>query len=419
MREVSCCPSIHPSLSFMFLQKHFKSTVLNTCHLSTGHRTPGVMAPRGRRPAFGPRSFPFKDYPVQFPLSRPNSDNLQAICDHGDHRPRYPVSYFPSSGYGQQRRRAGFVNMAEALFRICCQGNQTWEREVTLCCATQAWEMSVQSFCEEDTSVKDRIYSCCHLQGNERLTCFHNDAQNPNYEATEVLPVTPLPPTVDFNFNPNIFDVNFPPGRPHTDTIDSLCQNQKLRPLYNIKCLPGSGYELLKRDSNSAAKGARMCLLGADQKWREEMNRFCTHEKGENVDFHCCAGEGNDRFDCFQNVSPDPHYNKTSANEELSLSNVCDTHKIIMKKFPVGLPLKSLVKKCCESPTDKSICISQREMSDTLCSSRKTSPPAVRRCCRMPSTEPAQCISKIVMDAVTKATNVSQHKKKKKRCPLS
>lgn len=90
------------------------------------------------RPSFGPRSFAGPDYPVQFPLARPSYDNLQAICLHADHRPRYPVSYFPSSGFGQQKRRASAVNKAESWFSTCCQGNETWGREVTLCCATQA-----------------------------------------------------------------------------------------------------------------------------------------------------------------------------------------------------------------------------------------------------------------------------------------
>lgn len=93
------------------------------------------------RPHFGPRSYhPLENYPVQFPLARPSSENLNAICFHGDHRPRYPKSYFPQSGYGQQKRMADAVNMAEAWFETCCKHNQTEEtdREVTLCCVTQA-----------------------------------------------------------------------------------------------------------------------------------------------------------------------------------------------------------------------------------------------------------------------------------------
>lgn len=96
---------------------------------------------RSGQPGFGPRSFDglaFQKYPVDFPLAQPSADNLQAICLHGAHRPHYPDSYFPNSSFSHQRRRASAVNKAESWFSSCCQKNETWGSEVTLCCATQA-----------------------------------------------------------------------------------------------------------------------------------------------------------------------------------------------------------------------------------------------------------------------------------------
>lgn len=93
------------------------------------------------RPHFGVRSLPgtpLENYHVQFPLAWPTSENLQAICLHSERRPRYPQSYFPASSFGHQRRRGVAVNKAESWFTKCCQRNETWGREVTLCCATQA-----------------------------------------------------------------------------------------------------------------------------------------------------------------------------------------------------------------------------------------------------------------------------------------
>ncbi|XP_076594270.1 extracellular matrix protein 1 [Chaetodon auriga] len=427
-----------------------------------GGSKPDVLTPRGRQPSFGPRSFggpPMLDYPVQFPVARPSFDNLQAICLHGDHRPRYPDSYFPDSGFGQQKRRASAVNKAESWFSTCCKGNQTWGSEVTLCCATQAWELSVQSFCEEDSSVKDRLYDCCKQTGSDRLNCFHNDAPNPNYEPTEELPVTQLPSTASFSFVPSTcqrtvmtpygvrgnkrkkmkkpstsqkIDMNFPPGRPTANTIGSLCNNHKLRPLYAVKCLPGVGFEWVARQAktiNRIEKGFKQCckkkqgvLNCADQKWREELDKFCVDENGEQVDFHCCsAGDmKNDRYNCFQSISPSPHYNMTSDTEELSIHKICDTHKIIKKKFPVGLPMRNTVNQCCPlSEQDKATCFARKlkELSENLCISKKTTPGG-RRCCRSPSQDVAQCISKILMDGITKATNVLRQKKRK-RCPLA
>uniref|UniRef100_A0A8C5GDX6 Extracellular matrix protein 1-like n=1 Tax=Gouania willdenowi TaxID=441366 RepID=A0A8C5GDX6_GOUWI len=409
------------------------------------------------QPSFGPRSMggpPILNYPVQFPLSRPTSDNLQAICLHGNHRPRYPTSYFPDSGFGQQRRRASAVNNVESWFDSCCERNQTSEKEMTLCCATQAWELSVQLFCEEDSSVKDRLFHCCWLKGSRRLNCFNNDAPNPNYDPTEVVPVTPLPANANFTFDPSRctrtqmalhsgsayrrktvkklassqnIDINFPPGRPSADTVGSLCSHQKLRPVYNIKCIPAVGYEWLARQAktvNRIEKGFKKCckkkkglLTCADQKWRDELNRFCV---ADDNDFHCCSAE--DRSSCFQSTSPDPHYNSTSASEELSLGNICVTHKIIMKKFSIGFPLKKIVRQCCPlSKEDRTTCSFEKvvEMSKSLCSSKKKiSNPAVRRCCELPSHETPHCVSDVLMDAVTKAADVLRQKKRK-ICPLS
>lgn len=106
---------------------------------------------------FSPRSFMPQEYPVQFPLARPSLDNIQAICLHSDHRPRYPDSYFPSSGFGSQRRRASAVNNAESWFSMCCQGNQTWGTDVTLCCATQAVSLTFSK-----CNIRTRHLVCCH-----------------------------------------------------------------------------------------------------------------------------------------------------------------------------------------------------------------------------------------------------------------
>ncbi|KAM9851667.1 extracellular matrix protein 1 [Aulostomus maculatus] len=415
-----------------------------------GSSRPGVLTPRGRRPSFGPRSSPpILDYPVQFPLARPTPDNLQAICLHGDQRPLYPDSYFPDSGFGQLKRRASAVNKAESWFRSCCKGNQTWGEEVMLCCATQAWELSVESFCVEDSSVKDRLYHCCRLTGSTRQNCFNDDAPNPGYNPMEELPVPPLPSTDIFNFDPNTCrssevtphsvrghseetskrtDIKFPLGRPTVENIESLCQDQNLRPLYFIKCLPTTGYEMLARQAktvNRMEKKFKQCckkkqgvLNCAEQKWRAELNKFCSNRKSGKVDFECCW-RVDDRSDCFQKMSPDPYYNMTSAPEEPSLRGICDTHKIIKKKFPVGFKIKGIVKKCCPlSSQDQNICFDQRlqDTLDEMCKFENILPPAVLSCCKMTPKGSPQCLSNILLDAISKAT-VSL--RQKKRCPLS
>lgn len=75
-------------------------------------------------------------------------------------------------------------------------------------------------------------------------------------------------------------DINFPPARPTADAMESFCSNQKLRPLYTVKCLPGSGYEWLARQAktiNRIEKGFKQCCKKkkdlfncADQKVKQE-----------------------------------------------------------------------------------------------------------------------------------------------------
>lgn len=410
-----------------------------------------ISAPEGQ-PSFRPRSFPpAENYPVQFPLGRPTLDNIQAICVHADHRPRYPPSYFPPSYFSKQKRMAAAVNNAESWFRTCCKGNQTWGTEGMLCCAIQAWQRSVELFCEEDSSVKDRLYPCCRETGINRLNCFNKDAPNPNYEPSEELPVDEVDPAEKFIFNRNYcprnlmsppspranrkktelnpttsqkIDISFPPGRPTAANIDSLCGNQRLRPLYTTKCLPRSGYELLAQQVktiNRLEKRFKQCCkkkkgaLGcAEQKWREELNKYCLARNSGQVELSCCQAD--DLYDCFQSISSDPLYNITAATEEPTLNKMCDTQSI-NNRFPVSFQLKTL---CCPLPEEeRSTCFAQKleQISQNLCSSNKSHNPVVRRCCKMTShEETTQCFSKNVMEAIAKATKKGQ--KKKKICPI-
>lgn len=424
---------------------HFLQRELDLSDLITDFKkqpSPG-FSPRASRPR------PHDRYHVEFPLARPSSENIQAICLYGNYRPRYPASYFPANGYGVYKRQADAVNTLEAWFDNCCRDNQT--EEVTLCCATQAWEKSINHFCEVGFTIKAPHFHCCKISGDERLSCFDNSAKNSNYSSTKEEPVQPVPPKTKFTFEPqtcsgtvvtphNIrakagkremktpttslkVDLTFPPAEPTDSNIESLCRNQKLRPLYSIKCLAGLGYDLVARQaktSNRLEKGFKQCcknkqnaLPCAQKSWAAEMKKFCSGSKGKKINFQCC--DGGVQFDCFRNMSTDPQYIKTVLTESLTLDNLCDTHKVIMKKFSVGLHLKGIANKCCQLPaTEKSTCIPNAldEQVQAVCSSGKA-PPSVRRCCRASS---EQCFQKILMDAITKASRLSH---KKKRCPVS
>uniref|UniRef100_A0A8C6TWF4 Extracellular matrix protein 1b n=1 Tax=Neogobius melanostomus TaxID=47308 RepID=A0A8C6TWF4_9GOBI len=377
---------------------------------------------------------PVERYSVEFPLARPSSENIQAICLHGNRRPRYPESYFPSSGYGVNKRQADAVNTLEAWFGNCCRNNQT--EEVTLCCAKQAWETSLDHFCEVGFTIKAPHFHCCKITGNERLSCFDNSAKNPSYNPTEEEPVQPVPPEAEFSFDPQScpgtaviphyirgksrppttslkVDLTFPPAPPMLSNIDSLCRNQRLRPLYNIKCLAGLGYDLVARQaktSNRLEKAFKRCCkskqtaLPCAQKWEEQMKKFCVGSKGKTIDFLCCDAEALPL--CFRNISTDPEYTKTVLTESLSLDNLCGTHKVITKNLTALF--------CHFNKAYIFIFYQLKEEFEAMCSSTKAAPPSVRRCCRDSS---EQCFNGILMEAITKATGISLQKKK--ICPVS
>lgn len=71
-------------------------------------------------------------------------------------------------------------------------------------CVSPQWDLSVELFCEEEFSVKDRHYHCCKLKGSKRMECFNSNAPNPNYDPTEELPVPPLELNDNSNFDHNV-----------------------------------------------------------------------------------------------------------------------------------------------------------------------------------------------------------------------
>lgn len=61
---------------------------------------------------------------------------------------------------------------------------------------------------------------------------------------------------------------------------------------------------------------------------------FCEKQSGKKRGVQCCSQDVAevDQFKCFQDAAPDPHYNVTSANDELTLKKICDVHKLMKKK---------------------------------------------------------------------------------------
>lgn len=78
-------------------------------------------------------------------------------------------------------------------------------------------------------------------------------------DRTAVVPhsIRDNPPTTSLKV-----DLSFPPAAPTDTNIQSLCHNQKLRPIYNTKCLAGLGYDLVAhqaKTTNHLEKRFKQC----------------------------------------------------------------------------------------------------------------------------------------------------------------
>ncbi|KAG9345371.1 hypothetical protein JZ751_009918, partial [Albula glossodonta] len=159
-------------------------------------------------------------------------------------------------------------------------------------------------------------------------------------------------------------DISFPPGRPTVYNIKWVCEFRKFRPRYLQKCLPPNGYGWLARQAkavNRMEKGIKQCCKGkkevlscANRKWQDVMDKYCKEEHSVKAPrFPCCElPEGQERYNCFSTRAPKSDYRPEMLSREVevvfpTVGMVCDTHKLLTKKFSVPLPIKSLVSHCC------------------------------------------------------------------------
>lgn len=77
------------------------------------------------------------DQSIPFPLARPNMNNIRAICQYSNLRPRYTKDMLPRNGFGYLHRQTDAVNRLESWFTVCCS-NYTQDEGMNLCCAQQA-----------------------------------------------------------------------------------------------------------------------------------------------------------------------------------------------------------------------------------------------------------------------------------------
>ncbi|XP_023656963.1 extracellular matrix protein 1 [Paramormyrops kingsleyae] len=395
---------------------------------------------------------------LSFPPARPSLDNLPFLCSYVDSRPRYTHQSFPSSGFGSQIRQADTINRVESWYSGCCQENETQESTLTLCCALQAWESALSTFCDEEFSIKTSHYHCCLKRGYSRWHCFEKAAPNPTTLTQGTTSNKPAPQVPGFIFNRSICpsnasgslqerdksyevpDIEFPPGRPNSENIDAICGFQAERPLYPLKCLPSDGYGWLARQFkvinqletgiHRCCKAERKALVCVEKKWQDAMDWFCKEEQSVNKgqDPCCQLPEPEERYACFSRRARNPDYmimQRPLRSEEIFESSgvpfrFCDTHALIVKKFPVAFPIESIVTECCHLLGYEGMtCVGNRldSMLDEMCTAKEALSSGLHpECCLQPPSRSApNCLTEQLLKAIRKAVETPAYRSRK--CP--
>ncbi|XP_072535691.1 extracellular matrix protein 1 [Salminus brasiliensis] len=408
-------------------------------------------------PMFGPRSMGPPQIP--FPLARPNTNNVQAICRYSNQRPRYPKETLPSSNYGYMVRQANAVNQLESWFSVCCS-NGTEDEEQILCCAEQAWKKSLSAFCDEEFSVKTSHYHCCKKSGSGKWTCFEKESPSnlQSYMPSGLGSWADIPSMADdFNFNPRscqkqrsllaprakrerIPNIVFPPGRPNSDNIESVCANHKQQWWYFSKCL------LRKKTNREMAhqakviadleKGFSQCCKKrkdkqscAEMKWKMMVDDFCTDEMTADVkQFGCCEKDkGEEQYNCFAAAATNPDYSLNSAITTLyqarpSLDTFCDMYRSYNRMQRVvgswQIVADKMSKQCCSSVEEKNSACLQTQMDsivDEVCSQFLWKHMS---CCKTSGKSRSKCITKHVLHKLAEEMGLNYSTRKKCRNPI-
>ncbi|XP_053092843.1 extracellular matrix protein 1 [Pangasianodon hypophthalmus] len=392
---------------------------------------------------------------ISFPLARPTTANILAICQYSNQRPRYLKERLPRSGFGYLHRQASAVNQLESWYTVCC-ANGPHDDVLTLCCAQQAWEKSLSAFCEEEFTIKTNHYHCCKEDGPAKWDCFEKEASDTSYRpyGHEKLLKSSLGLQV-FDFDHNrcqktsisgvdsiamtermveTLHINFPPGRPNSHNIAPICGFHKNRPRYVTSCLPRTGFEWfahqlkaingLERSFGQCCKKSKDLQACAERKWKEMVDKFCKAEEKIQVNqFECCKKQrGEEQYDCFSTAAPNPDYmvlNEYSLDIPPSLDMFCVAYPHLQKMKHLPFTVDEMAEQCCILGRDKmSTClqIQLNNLLDDACNAGNPSLAQVKRkCCKKNAKGHSKCLTKLLLDNIAKATRVKLNPRK---CPI-
>ncbi|XP_077319497.1 extracellular matrix protein 1-like [Lithobates pipiens] len=120
---------------------------------------------------------PFFGNLKEFPPGKPTGANIGNICRKTRPIVNYSAKNLPQSGFTHLSRQGDAINSVETGYSRCCSQSDK------LSCAVKVWENAMDNFCMEEFTTMTRQYHCCKKTGEQRKTCFSNDAPNSNYNS--------------------------------------------------------------------------------------------------------------------------------------------------------------------------------------------------------------------------------------------
>ncbi|XP_060778000.1 extracellular matrix protein 1 [Neoarius graeffei] len=376
---------------------------------------------------------------VPFPLARPTTTNILAICQYSYLRPRDFEEILPTSGFGHLHRQASAINQLESWYTVCCaNGSQNYE--LILCCAQQAWKKSLSAFCENEFTIKTRHYHCCKENGPAKWDCFEKEASDTSYRPSTVQ---------SFDFDPkscqkisisevagstmkeSIININFPPGRPNSANIVPLCAFRKHRRRYLTRCLPHRDVDWLthqlkainglEKEFGQCCKERKDIQACTEGKWKKMVDRFCKDEKKDQVNqFECCKKQkGEEQYNCFNNTAPNPHYMITSDYNHDEprpvLDMFCDTYTALQKMNHLPFAVDKMAEKCCILVDDKRSACLQLQLDNLLDEACEGDNPLLaqvkRNCCKKTGKGRSKCITKLLLHNIAKAKGINKNRR--------
>lgn len=334
-----------------------------------------------------------------FPPGRPSADNLNQICLPERQHVVYGPWNLPQTGYSHLSRQGEALNLLETGYSRCCRCRSHTNR---LDCAKLVWEDAMTRFCETELSVKTRPHRCCKQQGEERFSCFQEEAPQPHY--------VPQPCPAHQTALSSGPQLPFPPGLPTLHNVKNICVLRRFRSV--PRNLPATDpiQRQLQALTRLEMEFQRCCRQGHNHTcmrnaWEDTLDEYCDRELAIKTHPHSCCHypPSPARDECFDRRAPYPNYDRDILTVDLSrvtpnlMGHLCGNGRVLTKHKQIPGLIQNMTARCCVLPFPEQACCGEEEklaFIEDLCGPRKNSWKDPALCCSLsPGDKQANCFN--------------------------